>query len=57
MNSIPKSTCNDNCEREKREEMIGILLAISVVSKRLAGRLSSLGDHTKDGKEKRCGET
>ena len=30
------------CDRERNEELIGVLLAISVVSKRLAGKLIAL---------------
>ena len=30
------------CDRERNEELIGVLLAISMVSKRLAGKLIAL---------------
>ena len=30
------------CDRERNEELIGVLLAISIVSKRLAGKLIAL---------------
>ena len=30
------------CDREQNEELIGVLLAISIVSKRLAGKLIAL---------------
>lgn len=33
--------CRDR-ERERNEELIGVLTAISIVSKRLAGRLTAL---------------
>ena len=41
--------------RERNEELIGVLLAISIVSKRLAGKLIAL-EHLEAGK-KRGGKT
>ena len=43
------------CDRERNEELIGVLLAISIVSKRLAGKLIAL-EHLEAGK-KRGGKT
>lgn len=39
------------CDRERNEELIGVLLAISIVSKRLAGKLIAL-EHLKAEKTK-----
>ena len=39
------------CDRERNEELIGVLLAISVVSKRLAGKLIAL-EHLEAEKKK-----
>ena len=43
------------CDRERNEELIGVLLAISIVSKRLAGKLIAL-DHL-EAEKKRGGKT
>lgn len=34
--------CAEYRDRERNEELIGVLLAISIVSKRLAGKLTAL---------------
>ena len=39
------------CDRERNEELIGVLLAISIVSKRLAGKLIAL-EHLEAEKKK-----
>ena len=39
------------CDRERNEELIGVLLAISIVSKRLAGKLIAL-EHLEVEKER-----
>lgn len=45
----------ESCERERNEELIGVLLAISIVSKRLAGKLIALehleAEKTRGGKK------
>ena len=38
------------CIRERNEELIGVLVAISIVSKRLAGRLATLEQKPKGGR-------
>ena len=43
------------CDRERNEELIGVLLAISIVSKRLAGKLIAL-EHL-EAEKKKGGET
>lgn len=45
---------NMNATKELQEEMVGVLTAISIVSKRLAGRLVELDENqTKETTEKR----
>jgi len=43
MDEIRENSFGTLCGAEKREEVVGLLLAISMVSRRLAGRLSALG--------------
>ncbi len=42
MNTNPCARCALCRERERNEELIGVLTAISIVSKRLAGRIAAL---------------
>ena len=52
MNLTEAINFSDYRDREKREEAVGILLAISVVSRRLAERVKELGERLETG----CGE-
>ena len=42
MNTNPCVRCTRCHDRERNEELIGVLTAISIVSKRLAGRIAAL---------------
>lgn len=46
-----QSNQNVVCQKELQDEMIGILTAISIVSKRLASRLSILDSNDSNKKE------
>ena len=46
--------CAEYRDRERNEELIGVLTAISIVSKRLAGRLAVLEQKPRGG---RCFDT
>ncbi len=46
------------CDRERNEELIGVLTAISIVSKRLASRLSDLEQrHAEKPRGEKCYDT